>query len=272
MTLFVCSMATGSRRRISQAFPRRDGGSVCSAQIFRAGAYPDCDQHFADRGCLVQHPRERRCVDGAYGHFYRWYDRYLGGGPEALEDRPSAPSRVWNRIPAAIHDQIIELALEQSELSPRELAVQFTDEKSYFVSEASVYRLLKAHDLITSPAYVVIKAANQVHVSGGRLSLRQRSLGRASEQITVGIRPEHIGVGPSTEACLVARMQFTEQLGGETFLHCDLGQKRGKDAERIIIKLPGQRRFEKDELVGLTVRSEDIYCFDCATGAALRDQ
>lgn len=50
--------------------------------------------------------------------FYRWYDRYLEGGPEALEDRPSAPSRVWNRIPAGIHDQIIELALEQSELSP----------------------------------------------------------------------------------------------------------------------------------------------------------
>jgi putative transposase len=36
---------------------------------------------------------------------------------------------VWNRIPDAIHDQIIELALEQSELSPRELAVRFTDEK-----------------------------------------------------------------------------------------------------------------------------------------------
>ena len=70
---------------------------------------------------------------------------------------------VWNRIPAAIHDQIIELALEQSELSPRELAVQFTDEKRYFVSEASVYRLLKAHDLITSPAYGMIKAANQFH-------------------------------------------------------------------------------------------------------------
>lgn len=74
-----------------------------------------------------------------------------------------AQSRVWNRIPASIHDQIIEMALEQSELSPRELAVQFTDEKGYFVSEASVYRLLKAHDLITSPAYVLIKAANAFH-------------------------------------------------------------------------------------------------------------
>ena len=100
--------------------------------------------------------------------FYRWYDRYLEGGPEALEDRPSAPSRVWNRIPDAIHDQIIELALEQSELSPRELAVRFTDERRYFVSEATVYRLLKAHDLITSPAYVVVKARNEFHTKTTR--------------------------------------------------------------------------------------------------------
>lgn len=52
----------------------------------------------------------------------------------------------------SIAEQIIDMALEHSELSPRELAVRFTDEKGYFNSEASVYRLLKAHDLITSPA------------------------------------------------------------------------------------------------------------------------
>ena len=92
--------------------------------------------------------------------FYRWYDLYQTGGPEALEDKPSRPSRVWNRIPQDIHDQIIELALEESELSPRELAVRFTETKGYFVSEASVYRLLKAHDLITSPAFIVMKASN----------------------------------------------------------------------------------------------------------------
>lgn len=93
--------------------------------------------------------------------FYRWYDRYLEGGPEALEDKPSRPNRVWNRIPGRIHDQIIEMALERSDLSPRELAVTFTDTKGYFIAESSVYRLLKAHDLITSPAFVVIKAANE---------------------------------------------------------------------------------------------------------------
>jgi transposase InsO family protein len=54
----------------------------------------------------------------------------------------------------------VDFALEETDLSPRELAVKFTDTKGYFVSESSVYRLLKAHDLITSPAFVVIKAAD----------------------------------------------------------------------------------------------------------------
>ena len=93
--------------------------------------------------------------------FYRWYDRYQALGPEGLEDRSSGPGRVWKRIPDEIRNQIIDLALEEPTLSPRELAVTFTDAKGYFVSEASVYRLLKAHDLITSPAYVVIKAADE---------------------------------------------------------------------------------------------------------------
>ena len=91
--------------------------------------------------------------------FHRWYDRFLSGGVEALEDRRPRPGRVWNRIPEDVRERIVELALNRPELSPRELAVTFTDAESYFVSEASVYRLLKANDLITSPAFIVIKAA-----------------------------------------------------------------------------------------------------------------
>ncbi len=57
--------------------------------------------------------------------------------------------------------KVVKLALKETELSPRELAVTFTDRESYFVSEASTYRILKAHDLITSPAFIVIKAASE---------------------------------------------------------------------------------------------------------------
>ena len=93
--------------------------------------------------------------------FYRWYDRYQLGGPEALEDQSPRPSRVWNRIPDDVRQRIVDLALDVPELSPRELAVRFTDMENYFVSEASVYRLLKSLDLITSPAFIVIKAADE---------------------------------------------------------------------------------------------------------------
>ena len=93
--------------------------------------------------------------------FYRWYDHYQLGGPEALEDQSPRPSRVWNRIPDDVRQRIVDLALDVPELSPRELAVRFTDTEKYFVSEASIYRLLKSLDLITSPAFIVIKAADE---------------------------------------------------------------------------------------------------------------
>ena len=93
--------------------------------------------------------------------FYLWYDKYTQGGAEALEDKAPMPARVWNRIPDNVRKKIIKLALKETTLSPRELAVRFTDTEGYFVSEASVYRLLKTHDLITSPAFIVIKAGNE---------------------------------------------------------------------------------------------------------------
>ena len=93
--------------------------------------------------------------------FYRWYDLYQSGGLEALADRSPRPDRVWNRIPDEVRERIIKRALDEPILSPRELALRFTDTENYFVSEASVYRLLKAHDLIASPAFIVMKAADE---------------------------------------------------------------------------------------------------------------
>jgi len=91
--------------------------------------------------------------------FYRWYDRYLDGGLDALADRSPRPKSVWNRIPDQTRGDFVEFALEHEALAPRELAVKYTDEKRYFISESSAYRILKAEDLIAAPAHVVIKAA-----------------------------------------------------------------------------------------------------------------
>jgi len=78
-----------------------------------------------------------------------------------LQDQSPKPKHVWNRVPTEVKRKVVKLALQETELSPRELAVTFTDQERYFVSESTVYRTLKAHDLITSPAFIVLKAANE---------------------------------------------------------------------------------------------------------------
>lgn len=93
--------------------------------------------------------------------FYNWLKRFHEGGIDGLEDRKPSPKLVWNKLPENQRTEIIEFALDKPELSPRELAVAYTDEQSSFVSESTVYRLLKAHDLITSPAYILMEAADK---------------------------------------------------------------------------------------------------------------
>ena len=93
--------------------------------------------------------------------FYVWYKRYLEGGPEALADRAPRPGAVWNRISDRMRAKVIETALVHTALSPRELACRITDRDGEFLSESSVYRILKAADLIESPAYILLQAADR---------------------------------------------------------------------------------------------------------------
>ena len=93
--------------------------------------------------------------------FYAWLDRHAAGGFDGLEDRKPRSERVWNRIPDDVRQRVIELALDEPELSPPEIAVAFTDREQSYVSEASVYRLLRAEGLLTSPAFIVLKAAER---------------------------------------------------------------------------------------------------------------
>lgn len=72
-----------------------------------------------------------------------------------MQDQSPKPKHVWNRVPDEVKRKVVDFALQETELSPRELAVTFTDQERYFVSEFTVYRVLKAHDLITSPAFIV---------------------------------------------------------------------------------------------------------------------
>ena len=102
-----------------------------------------------------------KTLDVPKSTFYDWYKRYVTEGFDGLEDRSSGPRKFWNRIPDSEREKVVKLALESPEKTPRELAFKITDKEGYFISESSVYRILKAYDLITSPAYIVLSASNK---------------------------------------------------------------------------------------------------------------
>jgi transposase-like protein len=64
--------------------------------------------------------------------YYDWYARWVDGGLDALADRSPCPKSVWNRIPDDIRERVVEFALDQEDLTPRELAIKYTDEKRLF--------------------------------------------------------------------------------------------------------------------------------------------
>jgi len=93
--------------------------------------------------------------------FYDWYQRYLKNGYDGLEVHKPQPRQFWNRIPNQEKEQIVSIALEHPEQSPRQLACFITDKQGYFISESSVYRILKAYDLVPSPSYIVMAASDK---------------------------------------------------------------------------------------------------------------
>jgi len=81
--------------------------------------------------------------------YYRWKWRYAKRGIAGLDDLPSAARRVWNRLGDEERDYVVEYALEHPSLSPREVATRLIDRKGRFVSESTVYRILKEAGLVT---------------------------------------------------------------------------------------------------------------------------
>ena len=91
--------------------------------------------------------------------FYNWYKSYQEKGLDGLSSKKPL-ARAWNKIPEKIRDKVIHVALEKTDLSARELAWYITDTEKYFISESSVYRILKERGLITAPAHILLSASD----------------------------------------------------------------------------------------------------------------
>jgi hypothetical protein len=89
-----------------------------------------------------------------------WYNAYLKKGMAGLSSA-NKTRRQCSTIPEGQQQLAVEIALDHPSLSPRELAVKITDEQRVFISEWSVYRILKAKGPITTPAHILLSASNE---------------------------------------------------------------------------------------------------------------
>lgn len=92
--------------------------------------------------------------------FYNWYDRYQSFGIEGLKDKKPDQCQTWNRIPTQEREQVVEIALDKEDYSARELAWHITDYHGYYISESSVYRILREYGLLTAPAHIILSASD----------------------------------------------------------------------------------------------------------------
>jgi transposase InsO family protein len=95
--------------------------------------------------------------------FYNWYHAYSEHGLDGLFPRKRGGRRQWNKIPQEQQDLVVALAKTHTDLSCRELATRITDVQEIFISESSVYRILKPLGLTRLPLHDFMQASDEFH-------------------------------------------------------------------------------------------------------------
>jgi transposase InsO family protein len=90
--------------------------------------------------------------------YYRWLKR-LGGGQ--LKDKKGGSPIPWNKIRPEEETRILAEARASPELSCRQLALTITDSEGAYLSESTVYRVLKKAGLIKPAEIIGFKATNE---------------------------------------------------------------------------------------------------------------
>ena len=92
--------------------------------------------------------------------YYRWRKRQAEG---RLHDRKGGSPTPWNKLRAEEEEKVLILARASPELSARQLALRVVDTEGVYLSESTVYRVLKREGLIKPAEVVGFKAGKEYH-------------------------------------------------------------------------------------------------------------
>ena len=102
--------------------------------------------------------------------YYRWKAKFKKHGKKGLKDHSSRPLHQWNKVLQQEQDLILKLAIENPDLSSREISYKMTDEYENYISESTVFRLLKANGLIRSREIKTFPAGSEYKYKPKRIN------------------------------------------------------------------------------------------------------
>ena len=92
--------------------------------------------------------------------YYRWLRRQNEG---RLQDNKGGSPIPWNKLRPEEEAKVLTKARASPDLSARQLALQLIDSEGWYVSESTVFRILKREGLIKPAEIVGFKATKEYH-------------------------------------------------------------------------------------------------------------
>jgi transposase InsO family protein len=92
--------------------------------------------------------------------YYRWLRRQAEG---RLEDQKGGSRIPWNKLRPEEVARILTRAQASPELSSRQLALHLVDKEGWYLSESTVFRILKREGLIKPAEVIGFKAGKEYH-------------------------------------------------------------------------------------------------------------
>jgi putative transposase len=102
--------------------------------------------------------------------YYRWKSKYKKFGKEGLKDKSSKPHRQWNKLLPEERDKVIKLAMRWPQLSAREISFTVTDKAGFYISESTVYKILKEEGFIADQDVKGFPAAKEYHTKPKKIN------------------------------------------------------------------------------------------------------
>jgi transposase len=92
--------------------------------------------------------------------YYRWLRRQAAG---KLQDSKGGSPLPWNKLRPEEEEKVLTQARASPELSARQLALKLVDTEGSYISESTVFRILKREGLIKPAEIVGFKAGKEYH-------------------------------------------------------------------------------------------------------------